>query len=120
MTDRLHDQATAAIPLLTDELLAEILPEINAFGDTIIAGAETTVSVADQEDETQYIGLVREQLDEILVTAFTMGLIVGQVDDESATDILVPITPEDAARINAGLFGNGTTITLSVVRDRDV
>lgn len=120
MTDRLHDQATAAIPLLTDELLAQILPEINAFGDAIVGGAETTVSVADQEDETQYVGLIREQLDEILVTAFTMGLIVGQVDDEASTDILVPITPEDAARITTGLFANGTTITLSVVRDRDV
>lgn len=119
MTDRLHDQATAAIPLLTDELLTEVLPELNVFADAIEVGAVTAFSAGDQDNETEYIGLVREQLDEVLITAFTMGLLVGQTDDEGSTDILVPITPEDAARITTGLFANGTTITLSVVRDRD-
>jgi hypothetical protein len=118
VTDRLHDQATEAIPLLTDELLTEVLPEINAFGDTIVAGSTVTYNGGDTEDETEYIGLLREQLDEILMTAFTMGLILGQSDEESS-DIVVGIAPEDAARITAGLFANGTTITLSVVRDRD-
>ena len=119
MTDRLHDKATEVIPLMTDELLTEVLPEINAYGDEIVATTLTAFSAGDTEDETEYIGLVREQLDEILLTAFTMGLLIGQADDEGSTDILVPITPEDAARITTGLFANGTTITLSVVRDRD-
>ncbi len=36
---------------------------------------------------------------------------------ENDTDLLVGITPEDAATLVAGLLGDGATLTLSVVRD---
>jgi hypothetical protein len=51
------------------------------------------------------------------VAGYTTGLSQApQSPQEASTDLLVGITPEDAATIVAGLLGDGATLTLSVIR----
>lgn len=50
-----------------------------------------------------------------LMRAYIAGL-ASRPDKDGDTDLLVGITPEDAANLVAGLLGDGATLTLSVVR----
>ena len=57
----------------------------------------------------------------VALRCFIAGYISGTQDAQNApqaspTDLLVGITPEDAATIVAGLLGDGATITLGVIR----
>jgi hypothetical protein len=51
----------------------------------------------------------------LLLRAYVAGRATAP-DRSNDTDLLVGITPEDAATLVAGLLGDGATLTLSVVR----
>lgn len=113
----LHDIASATIPELDSEVIAEILPELAQLEATIADEIIDPASVDWVPNESAVLPIDEGGLSRILLTAFTMGMIYAQTDAEPA-QILVGITPEDAASITTGLFGPGATITLSVVRDQ--
>jgi hypothetical protein len=107
---RLHELAAEASTRLTAEILQVILPEL--------AGLKAEHGhLLDPEFGTYT--MTDEMLDSILLTAVALGLLIADEDGTPPSDLIIPIDPEEAMRIVQGLFGNGTTITLTVVRDQN-
>ena len=108
---RLFESAIEQMRGLTAEALAEIVPELAAY----------KAALGEQFDaEFGTYTFTDEQFDELLLMVLTMGLILGSGEEEApATDLIVPLDPEEALRIMQGLIGNGTTITFTVVRDQN-
>jgi len=94
---------------------------------------DAAIAALDEDDLTQIIlmsnqivGDLNALLDpevtqRLAFRAFVAGYTAGlsqspQEPQEASTDLLIGITPEDAATIVAGLLGDGTTLTLSVIR----
>jgi len=107
---RLFESAIEQMRGLTAEALAEIVPELAAY----------KAALGEQFDaEFGTYTFTDEQFDELLLMVLTMGLILGSGEEAPATDLIVPLDPEEALRIMQGLIGNGTTITFTVVRDQN-
>lgn len=95
--DQLSEQLDALIQDLDEADLTEalsLLEDIEAYS----------------EAEDQEVNLAR-----LLLRAYVAGRAQAPRAGND-TDLLVGITPEDAATLVAGLLGDGATLTLSVVR----
>jgi hypothetical protein len=101
-----YEDALAEISRLTPDDIASVMSDIHA----VLAASVEDETIQNEDAGTELLPVFLR----IYMLAFLQGQAVAQAAD---VDVLVPITPEQAASINAGLFGSGTTIVLSVVRD---
>lgn len=76
---------------------------------TVLADVSYLVREHEFEDESEATT--------VAMRAYVLGVLHGQAGAADGVDVIVPITPEQAAGITTGLFGPGTTIALTVVRD---
>jgi len=90
----------------------------------IIEQLDELVSQMDEDDLTEALPILNaiaeawedeDGPNRSLLLAFAAGRATAP-DRSNDTDLLVGITPEDAATLVAGLLGDGATLTLSVVR----
>jgi len=105
----LDEEIDDALRDLSEEDLTQVLLMVGQVFESIIPQEV----VAGSWDE-----VTPEDVSRIALRTFMAGYLAGQQNEpqEASTDLLVGITPEDAATIVAGLLGDGATLTLSVIR----
>lgn len=91
------------------EQLDELIGELE--GDDLATIIGMLEQIQDEMSEDDQAGDITRSL----LRAFVAGRETAP-DRSNDTDLLVGITPEDAATLVAGLLGDGATLTLSVVR----
>jgi hypothetical protein len=102
----IDEEIDQAISDLTEDDLTRIL----------VITAEVIEGLVDPTEELDSWDV--EAVQRAAMRSFVAGYLSGRSEEpqQASTDLLVGITPEDAATIVAGLLGDGATITLGVIR----